>query len=105
MIAGSAIHSYCYFATLRITGAGAYLWRAGTGAGEAETQRGQSCARAHGINHTVSTGMLQSIRAVLVFGASALLFCDNDEAQCFTPAKGVATVVVAAGVVGYVLAR
>jgi ABC-type molybdate transport system substrate-binding protein len=45
--------------------------------------------------------MLQALRTVLVFSASALLYCANDQAQCFTAPKGIATVVVAAGVFGY----
>ncbi|KAJ3075131.1 hypothetical protein HDU98_009081 [Podochytrium sp. JEL0797] len=46
----------------------------------------------------VATGVLQGLRAVLVFGLSDVWFCGRDEGQCFTVYKGVATVVVVCGV-------
>jgi len=40
----------------------------------------------------------------MVFAVSALLFCSADEMQCYTQGKGIATVLVTAGVAGYVWA-
>ncbi|RHZ46269.1 hypothetical protein Glove_627g35 [Diversispora epigaea] len=42
----------------------------------------------------VSTGLLNSIRAIVVFGLSHLLFCDIDNGQCFNPWKGFSAVTV-----------
>ncbi|KAI8593013.1 hypothetical protein BDZ88DRAFT_405206 [Geranomyces variabilis] len=53
----------------------------------------------------VATGVLQALRAVLVFGLSHLLFCKQDAVQCFTAAKGVATLIVVAGVIGFSVAK
>jgi hypothetical protein len=49
----------------------------------------------------ISTGVLQSLRAVLVFLMSAIWFCDFDSTQCFNIAKGLSTLAVAAGVLLY----
>ncbi|KAG0267996.1 hypothetical protein DFQ27_007754 [Actinomortierella ambigua] len=43
---------------------------------------------------SVATGLLQSLRAVLVFLMSHLMFCGADPGQCFNQAKGVSAVVV-----------
>ncbi|TPX72702.1 hypothetical protein SpCBS45565_g00014 [Spizellomyces sp. 'palustris'] len=53
----------------------------------------------------VATGVLQALRAVLVFGLSHLMFCQRDTAQCFTAQKGMSTLVVVAGVVGFSVAK
>ncbi|KAJ3054286.1 hypothetical protein HK097_002168 [Rhizophlyctis rosea] len=53
----------------------------------------------------VATGVLQALRAVMVFGLSHVMFCESDSMQCFTPMKGVATVVVVCGVVGFSVAK
>ncbi|KAG0238601.1 hypothetical protein BGW42_004363 [Actinomortierella wolfii] len=48
---------------------------------------------------SVATGLLQSLRAVLVFVMSHLMFCGQDPGQCFNEAKGVSAIVV----IGFVL--
>ncbi|KAI8915394.1 hypothetical protein DFJ77DRAFT_462494, partial [Powellomyces hirtus] len=53
----------------------------------------------------VATGVLQALRAVMVFGLSHILFCKGDAAQCFTMGKGFATAIVCAGVVGFSCAK
>ncbi|KAJ3145587.1 hypothetical protein HDU86_000864 [Geranomyces michiganensis] len=53
----------------------------------------------------VATGVLQALRAVLVFGLSHLLYCKQDAVQCFMPAKGAATLIVVAGVIGFSIAK
>ncbi|KAJ3199532.1 hypothetical protein HDU67_002719 [Dinochytrium kinnereticum] len=53
----------------------------------------------------VATGVIQALRAVGVFGLSHFWFCGTDQAQCFTPWKGVATVVVVTGVVGFAIVK
>ncbi|KAI9101083.1 hypothetical protein DFS34DRAFT_591985 [Phlyctochytrium arcticum] len=53
----------------------------------------------------VATGVLQALRAVMVFALSHVFFCQEDERQCFTARKGVATVVVVLGVLGYSFAK
>lgn len=53
----------------------------------------------------VATGILQALRAVLVFALSHVFYCDVDQAQCFTMKKGVATVVVVVGVLGFSWAK
>ncbi|KAL1916306.1 uncharacterized protein VTP21DRAFT_5923 [Calcarisporiella thermophila] len=52
------------------------------------------------IQHTgsVSTGVLQGMRALLVFGLSHVLFCEQDSAQCFGPWKAWGSLIVAASV-------
>ncbi|KAI9329129.1 hypothetical protein DFJ73DRAFT_964313 [Zopfochytrium polystomum] len=52
----------------------------------------------------VATGVLQALRAVAVFGVSHVWFCDVDDTQCFNVPKGVATLVVVAGVIGFAVA-
>ena len=52
----------------------------------------------------VTTGVLQSLRAVSVFAASAVLFCEQQESQCYNTHRGVATGVVVLGVLGYSIA-
>ncbi|CAG8444582.1 8271_t:CDS:2 [Diversispora eburnea] len=42
----------------------------------------------------VSTGLLNSIRAIVVFGLSHILFCDIDNGQCFNPWKGFSAITV-----------
>jgi len=43
---------------------------------------------------SVSTGILNSLRAISVFGISAWLFCDSHPNQCFTLNKGISAGVV-----------
>eukprot|EP01090_Pellita_catalonica_P021523 TRINITY_DN8085_c0_g1_i5.p1 TRINITY_DN8085_c0_g1~~TRINITY_DN8085_c0_g1_i5.p1 ORF type:complete len:393 (-),score=24.87 TRINITY_DN8085_c0_g1_i5:339-1517(-) len=45
-----------------------------------------------------STGVLQSLRAVSVFGMSAWLFCETHHAQCFNTYKGISTFFVVMGI-------
>ena len=85
--------------------------REGGGARIGHAHAGVRCAACvpvpwrHGVwPAPVSTGLVQSLRAVLVFACSATFFCGNDVAQCFTPAKGLATLVVTAGVAAYAAA-
>lgn len=47
----------------------------------------------------VTTGVLSSVRAVLIFGLSSIMYCNNDATQCYTGMKAVATLLVALGVV------
>ena len=50
----------------------------------------------------VSTGLLMGIKAVMLFFASALFFCDDAHSeQCLTPLKAIATAVVLLGTVIY----
>ncbi|KAJ3416900.1 hypothetical protein HDV05_007958 [Chytridiales sp. JEL 0842] len=49
----------------------------------------------------VATGVLQALRAVGVFGISHMWFCEMDGGQCYTSWKGLATVVVVVGVLGF----
>ncbi|KAJ3004276.1 UNVERIFIED_CONTAM: hypothetical protein HDU68_005199 [Siphonaria sp. JEL0065] len=53
----------------------------------------------------VATGVLQGLRAVLVFGLSHAWFCEKDEAQCFTSMKAISTVIVVSGVVAFAAAK
>ena len=57
----------------------------------------------HVVRFTVSTGVFQALRAVLVFWFSGKLFCDLESSQCFTLSKGISVVVVSLGVVAYSL--
>ena len=49
----------------------------------------------------VSVGVMKSLQAVGTFVVSALLFCERQQSQCFTPERGVATMLVSVGVVVY----
>ncbi|CAG8504523.1 15995_t:CDS:2, partial [Dentiscutata heterogama] len=42
----------------------------------------------------VSTGLLNSIRAIVVFGLSHIMFCEIDNGQCFNVWKGWSTLIV-----------
>lgn len=42
----------------------------------------------------VSTGLLNSIRAIVVFGLSHVMFCEMDNGQCFNVWKGWSTLIV-----------
>lgn len=53
------------------------------------------------IEGSVSTGLLQGLKAILLFAASSVAFCHRQESQCLTPAKGAATVVVVLGTLVY----
>lgn len=46
----------------------------------------------------VSTGILQSLRAISVFAISAILFCDSHKNQCFNEYKGLSTALVVLGI-------
>eukprot|EP00033_Pygsuia_biforma_P002881 GCRY01003178.1.p1 GENE.GCRY01003178.1~~GCRY01003178.1.p1 ORF type:complete len:410 (-),score=65.51 GCRY01003178.1:37-1266(-) len=52
----------------------------------------------------VATGVLQALRAILVFGFSSLLYCNFNSAQCYTYNKGLATLLVVFGVILYAVA-
>ncbi|CAE7480314.1 unnamed protein product [Symbiodinium natans] len=52
----------------------------------------------------VSTGMAKALQGVVVFALSHVLYCRQDESQCFSLAKGLSLLIVTAGVVSYVLA-
>jgi len=49
----------------------------------------------------VSTGILQALRAISVFILSAYYFCSVDLSQCFTMWKGLSTLLVVSGVIGF----
>lgn len=50
-----------------------------------------------------STGVMQGVTSVGVFGLSSFLFCEYQAHQCFTFAKGMSTLVVVAGIITYSL--
>ncbi len=50
---------------------------------------------------SVTTGVMNSIRAISVFGISAIFFCSSDHKQCYTLAKLLSTCVVIAGILIY----
>lgn len=52
----------------------------------------------------VSTGLIQAVRAITVFGLSSVMFCHSHPTQCFTWGRGLSTALVAAGVVLYTVA-
>lgn len=58
-----------------------------------------------GSTGAVATGVIQALRAVGVFLLSHFLFCERDEAQCFTMGKGVSTAVVGLGVIWFAVSR
>lgn len=68
---------------------------------------------AHGLTYfvmlessgAVTTGIMQSLRAVCVFVISSLLYCSQQESQCFDTKRGVATLVVVSGVMFYSWAK
>nr|CCA17302.1 conserved hypothetical protein [Albugo laibachii Nc14] len=53
----------------------------------------------------VTTGIMQSLRAVCVFLLSSILYCSYQESQCFDTKRGVATLIVVSGVMVYSLAK
>jgi len=53
----------------------------------------------------VSTGLMQSIRATLVFGLSSFLYCGRQASQCYTVSRGIATLLVAVGITYYTNAK
>lgn len=68
---------------------------------------------AHGLTYfmllgesgAVTTGIMQSLRAVCVFVISSLLYCSRQESQCFDTKRGVATLIVVSGVMFYSWAK
>ncbi|CAJ1357600.1 unnamed protein product [Effrenium voratum] len=52
----------------------------------------------------VSTGVAKALQGVLVFVLSHLLYCRQDESQCFSSLKGVSLLVVTWGVLTYIAA-
>uniref|UniRef100_K3WT08 EamA domain-containing protein n=1 Tax=Globisporangium ultimum (strain ATCC 200006 / CBS 805.95 / DAOM BR144) TaxID=431595 RepID=K3WT08_GLOUD len=68
---------------------------------------------AHGITYfmmlgssgAVTTGIMQSLRAVCVFAISSLLYCSKQESQCFDTKRGIATMIVVSGVMFYSWAK
>ncbi|CCI49825.1 unnamed protein product [Albugo candida] len=53
----------------------------------------------------VTTGIMQSLRAVCVFLLSSILYCSYQESQCFDTKRGVATLIVVSGVMFYSWAK
>jgi drug/metabolite transporter (DMT)-like permease len=49
----------------------------------------------------VPVGVLNSVRAVSVFAASSMLFCEHQASQCYTARKGMSTAIVIIGALGY----
>ncbi|CAO3702012.1 unnamed protein product [Rhizopus stolonifer] len=47
---------------------------------------------------SVATGILQGLRAVLIYMLSDALYCKTDSAQCFTPYKGLGSILVVGSV-------
>ncbi|KAH9095051.1 putative TPT domain-containing protein [Aphanomyces euteiches] len=68
---------------------------------------------AHGLTYfmmlgscgAVTTGIMQSLRAVCVFGLSSVLYCSRQESQCFDAKRGIATLFVVSGVLFYSWAK
>ncbi|TYZ63216.1 hypothetical protein PybrP1_003213 [[Pythium] brassicae (nom. inval.)] len=58
-----------------------------------------------GSSGAVTTGIMQSLRAVCVFAISSLLYCSHQESQCFDTRRGVATLIVVSGVMFYSWAK
>lgn len=58
-----------------------------------------------GASGAVTTGIMQSLRAVCVFVISSLLYCSQQESQCFDTKRGVATLIVVSGVMFYSWAK
>lgn len=51
--------------------------------------------------NAVSAGVNKAVQSIGIFGLSAILFCNEQESQCFNWVKGMAAVVVGGGVIGY----
>jgi drug/metabolite transporter (DMT)-like permease len=58
-----------------------------------------------GSSGAVTTGIMQSLRAVCVFVISSMLYCSRQESQCFDTKRGVATLIVVSGVMFYSWAK
>ena len=58
-----------------------------------------------GSSGAVTTGIMQSLRAVCVFIISSMLYCSQQESQCFDIKRGVATMIVVSGVMFYSWAK
>lgn len=58
-----------------------------------------------GSSGAVTTGIMQSLRAVCVFLLSSVLYCGQQESQCFDTKRGVATLLVVIGVLFYSWAK
>ncbi|TDH66915.1 hypothetical protein CCR75_000416 [Bremia lactucae] len=58
-----------------------------------------------GTSGAVTTGIIQSLRAVCVFGISSMLYCSQQESQCFDTKRGVAALIVVSGVMYYSWAK
>lgn len=53
----------------------------------------------------VATGLLQSLRACLVFALSAALYCRTQASQCYTVYRGFSTLLVACGIFYYSVSK
>ena len=53
---------------------------------------------------SVSTGLIQGLKAVLLFAGSSVAFCHRQESQCMTKHKVTATAIVTLGTALYYLA-
>ncbi|TMW55402.1 hypothetical protein Poli38472_013293 [Pythium oligandrum] len=58
-----------------------------------------------GSSGAVTTGIMQSLRAVCVFAISSVLYCSQQESQCFDTKRGIATLIVVSGVMFYSWAK
>uniref|UniRef100_A0AAV1TUG0 Uncharacterized protein n=1 Tax=Peronospora matthiolae TaxID=2874970 RepID=A0AAV1TUG0_9STRA len=58
-----------------------------------------------GSSGAVTTGIMQSLRAVCVFIISSMMYCSQQESQCFDTKRGVATLIVVSGVMFYSWAK
>jgi drug/metabolite transporter (DMT)-like permease len=58
-----------------------------------------------GSSGAVTTGIMQSLRAVGVFVISSMLYCRLQESQCFDTKRGVSTLIVVCGVLFYSWAK
>ncbi|GAB9463526.1 hypothetical protein Gpo141_00000982 [Globisporangium polare] len=58
-----------------------------------------------GSSGAVTTGIMQSLRAVCVFAISSVLYCSHQESQCFDTRRGIATLIVVSGVMFYSWAK
>ncbi|CAM0136678.1 hypothetical protein VKS41_003486 [Umbelopsis sp. WA50703] len=56
-----------------------------------------------GLTGNVATGILQGLRAILVFGLSHFWYCNTDSAQCFTMWKGWGSLMVVGCVLVFTL--
>jgi len=93
LILAGFIHNSIYYTLVSSTGAGntsffSFFWLT------IETKKNDELI-------IVSTGILQAIRAIVVFVSSAYFFCSLETSQCFNLYKGISVVVVSLGTIAY----